>query len=112
MGVVAWFFSLARLCSTPAYLQRSTGDAYGYVLTQTVKSVVEVSESTLYPVLRRLQKDGALTVYDEPFNGRNRRYYRLTDIGRERLARYVSEWETFQEGVDKLLLGGIGDDQE
>ena len=52
------------------------GDAYGYVLTQTVKSVVEVSESTLYPVLRRLQKDGALTVYDEPFNGRNRRYYR------------------------------------
>ena len=88
------------------------GDAYGYVLTQTVKSVVEVSESTLYPVLRRLQKDGALNVYDEPFNGRNRRYYRLTDIGRERLARYVSEWETFQEGVDKLLLGGIGDDQE
>ena len=51
-------------------------------------------------ILRRLQKDGALTVYDEPFNGRNRRYYRLTDIGRERLARYVSEWETFQEGVD------------
>ena len=90
----------------------SQQDSYGYQISQQIKSVSNLKDSTLYPVLRRLQKDGALTVYDEPFNGRNRRYYRLTDIGRERLARYVSEWETFQEGVDKLLLGGIGDDQE
>ena len=95
-----------------AVVSRNLEGTYGYKITQDMKGAIEVSESTLYPVLRRLQKDGALTVYDEPFNGRNRRYYRLTDIGRERLARYVSEWETFQEGVDKLLLGGIGDDQE
>ena len=56
----------------------ASGDAYGYQLTQQIRSVIEVSESTLYPVLRRLQKDGALETYDEPFQGRNRRYYRLT----------------------------------
>ena len=49
-------------------------DTYGYKLTQEVKQIMDVSESTLYPVLRRLQKDGYLTTYDQPFQGRNRRY--------------------------------------
>ena len=49
-------------------------DAYGYSLTQRMKEVVELSESTLYPVLRRLQKDGYLTTYDQPYQGRTRRY--------------------------------------
>ena len=53
-------------------------DAYGYTLTQKVKEVVDISESTLYPVLRRLQKDNYLSTYDEPFQGRNRRYYHIT----------------------------------
>ena len=57
------------------------GDAYGYTLTQQVKSVVDISESTLYPVLRRLEKDKCLETYDEPFQGRNRMYYKLTDEG-------------------------------
>ena len=57
-------------------------DAYGYSLTQRMKEVVELSESTLYPVLRRLQQSGCLTVYDKPFQGRNRRYYAITPAGR------------------------------
>ena len=56
-------------------------DAYGYSLTQRMKEVVELSESTLYPVLRRLQQSGCLTVYDKPFQGRNRRYYAITPGG-------------------------------
>lgn len=44
-------------------------DTYGYKLTQEVKQIMDVSESTLYPVLRRLQKDGYLTTYDQPFQG-------------------------------------------
>lgn len=44
-------------------------DTYGYKLTQEVKQIMDVSESTLYPVLRRLQKDGYLTTYDQPFRG-------------------------------------------
>ena len=41
-------------------------DTYGYMLTQNVKDIIDISESTLYPVLRRLQKDNALTTYDQP----------------------------------------------
>ncbi|MDD3430006.1 MAG: PadR family transcriptional regulator, partial [Oscillospiraceae bacterium] len=58
---------------------------YGYKITQDVRSVMEVSESTLYPVLRRLQKDGCLETYDMEFAGRNRRYYKITENGEQRL---------------------------
>ena len=59
----------------------SEGDTYGYVLTQRIKDVLEISESTLYPVLRRLQKEQYLSTYDRPFQGRNRRYYAITQMG-------------------------------
>ena len=58
---------------------------YGYKITQQVTHTLELSEFTLYPVLRRLQKDQLLTVYDAPFNGRNRRYYQITSAGRSSL---------------------------
>ncbi len=82
------------------------GDTYGYVLTQKIKEIVDVSESTLYPVLRRLQKDVMLTTYDEPFNGRNRRYYKITQKGEEKLIEYVNEWEIYKQNLDKILIGG------
>ena len=82
------------------------GDVYGYILTQNIKTVVDVSESTLYPVLRRLQKDNCLEAYDQPFNGRNRRYYRITENGVNKLKFYETEWETYKSNVDKLLLKG------
>lgn len=81
------------------------GDAYGYTLTQQVKTVLDISESTLYPVLRRLQKDGALETYDEPYQGRNRRYYKITDKGRELYVYYLSEWNAYKDSVDSLLGG-------
>ena len=76
-------------------------DAYGYVLTQSVKQVMDISESTLYPVLRRLQKDGLLSTYDQPFSGRLRRYYALTDR---------AEWKAYTLRVNSLLYGGNNDD--
>ncbi|MDR2590859.1 MAG: PadR family transcriptional regulator [Oscillospiraceae bacterium] len=81
-------------------------DTYGYVLTQNAKEILNVSESTLYPVLRRLQKEGNLTVYDKPFDGRNRRYYQITDSGKEKLIDYKTQWNKYKETVDKILLGG------
>ena len=45
------------------------------------QQAIDISESTLYPVLRRLQKDGCLETYDMEYAGRNRRYYRITDAG-------------------------------
>jgi len=81
----------------------SEEDAYGYSLTQRVKDVLGVSESTLYPVMRRLQTDDCLTVYDMPHNGRNRRYYRITDRGLERLRLCSEEWTDFKRRVNMIL---------
>ena len=58
-----------------AVVSRSAEGAYGYKITQEVRQVIELSESTLYPVLRRLQKDECLETYDMAYAGRNRRYY-------------------------------------
>ena len=80
-------------------------DTYGYILTQNVKEVVNISESTLYPVLRRLQKEECLTTYDQPFAGRNRRYYRITPLGKERLSFYRGEWSIYKTKIDKILGG-------
>ena len=80
------------------------GDAYGYSLTQHMKAVVDLSESTLYPGLRRLQQSGCLTVYDKPFQGRNRRYYAITTAGRALLAGYREEWVRYREQIETLLM--------
>ncbi len=78
---------------------------YGYKITQDVRSIMDVSESTLYPVLRRLQKDGYLETYDMEFQGRNRRYYKITSNGMILLDKYRNEWILFKKGVNKILLG-------
>jgi PadR family transcriptional regulator PadR len=80
-------------------------DTYGYVLTQTLRDTLEISESTLYPVLRRLQKDDFLTTYDSPYQGRNRRYYTITEKGRDKVVEYAHEWRLYKGRVDKLILG-------
>ncbi|MGE7949315.1 PadR family transcriptional regulator [Lysinibacillus sp. NPDC093688] len=85
-------------------------DAYGYSLTQQIQSVMDISESTLYPVLRRLQKANCLTTYDQPYQGRNRRYYQITDQGRIRLLELLKEWQTYKEMVDCVLIGGKKDE--
>jgi PadR family transcriptional regulator PadR len=84
----------------------SRGDAYGYALTQSVKRTLDVSESTMYPVMRRLQTQECLEAYDTPHEGRNRRYYRLTDTGRRMLGELGEEWEDFKRRVDGILSGG------
>lgn len=82
----------------------SRGDAYGYSLTHQMKAVIDISESTLYPVLRRLQKEGCLTVYDQEIQGRNRRYYALTEEGRLLLNDSRSAWLEHRARVEQLLL--------
>ncbi|MCL2882740.1 MAG: PadR family transcriptional regulator [Coriobacteriia bacterium] len=84
----------------------SHGDAYGYSLTQEIKNVISVSESTLYPVLRRLKKEGFLVTYDQAFNGRNRRYYQITESGRAHLLETISEWSQYKDAVDSIFEGG------
>lgn len=79
-------------------------DAYGYRITQELTERFGVSESSLYPVLRRLQKSGALLTYDVNISGRNRRYYRLSPMGRDLLQTYRQEWIEYKANIDQLLL--------
>ncbi|EME5452171.1 PadR family transcriptional regulator [Enterococcus faecium] len=81
----------------------SKEDMYGYALTKIVQESLSVSESTLYPVLRRLKKEGYLETYDEPFEGRNRRYYSLTSMGSRHLEEIIDEWIVFRDSLDRLL---------
>ena len=78
---------------------------YGYKITQDVRKVLDVSESTLYPVLRRLQKDGYLETYDMEFDGRNRRYYKITSNGMILLDNYRSGWLEYRKKIDSILMG-------
>ncbi|ULQ59208.1 PadR family transcriptional regulator [Brucepastera parasyntrophica] len=83
----------------------SRGDEYGYRLTQEVKKVMPISESTLYPVLKRLQKNGWLVTYDQPFQGRNRRYYRITDEGRHQHVLHMNEWKDYKTRIEIIFNG-------
>jgi len=82
----------------------SKEDTYGYLLTQEIRTIIEISESTLYPVLRRLQTEEMLVVYDRAFSGRNRRYYQITPRGREHLEFLQNNWQHFKAAVDYLLI--------
>jgi PadR family transcriptional regulator PadR len=79
------------------------GDTYGYELTQKLHDSLHVSESTLYPVLRRLQSSELLRTYDAPHQGRNRRYYAITDSGRIQLDQFYRDWKEFRARLDDLL---------
>lgn len=89
-----------------AAVSRDTEGTYGYKITQEVRQVLEISESTLYPVLRRLQKDECLRVYDRECAGRNRRYYQITDKGKTLLEYYVNEWRTYSQKITGMFEGG------
>ena len=88
-----------------AVVSREKEGTYGYKITQDVRKVIDISDSTLYPVLRRLQKDQCLMVYDLECAGRNRRYYQITETGEEKLAEYRSEWESYSSKISELFSG-------
>ena len=81
--------------------------SYGYKITQDVRFVVDISESTLYPVLRRLQKDGSLDTYNKEFSGRNRKYYKITAHGMIQLDNYRRDWIMHKKKIDAILFGTI-----
>ena len=91
-------------------VSREKEGTYGYKITQDVRKAIEVSESTLYPVLRRLQKDECLEVYDMEFAGRNRRYYKLTEKGVAQLNLYRIEWKSYTSKITRLFEGGKKDE--
>lgn len=78
-------------------------DTYGYKITQEIREAMEMSESTLYPVLRRLLKSECLTTYDQEYLGRNRRYYQITGKGKEQLKLYREEWLVYRDKINNII---------
>ena len=68
-------------------------DSYGYKIIKDLKPFVDISESTLYPILRRLEAAACLTVRTVEHNGRLRKYYRITAAGRRRIEEFKTEWQ-------------------
>jgi PadR family transcriptional regulator len=86
----------------------ASGEAYGYEivskLVATTDGALEVTDGTLYPVLYRLERAGFVSVrWETPERGVPRKYYRLTDAGKDELAQLTQEWTTFANAMAALL---------
>lgn len=89
-----------------AVVSREEAGTYGYKITQDVRQAIDISESTLYPVLRRLQKEECLVAYDKEYGGRNRRYYQITSRGSAQLELYRSEWTVYSSKISAIFAEG------
>ncbi|TRZ36281.1 PadR family transcriptional regulator [Niallia circulans] len=86
-------------------------DRYGYELVQKISDQIEISEGSVYPLLRRLTKEEYFTTYlQESTEGPPRKYYTLTEKGREYLQALLLEWQQFRDGVDTLIKEGASDE--
>ena len=87
------------------------GDSYGYKIIKDLKPCIELSESTLYTILKRLEAADMLTVRTSEHDGRLRKYYRITDAGRRRIEEFQAEWQQviaiyqFVIGEDRYAQG-------
>ncbi len=87
------------------------GDSYGYQIVKDVSGYIEISESTLYPILKRLDSGGYLTTYTSEYNGRLRKYYKITPSGCEKISEFVREWDEIQR-VYRYILEVDNSDQK
>lgn len=86
-------------------------DRYGYELVQKISDQIAISEGSVYPLLRRLTKEGYFTTYlKESTEGPSRKYYTLTNTGKAYLQDLLQEWRDFTEGVNQLIKEGVKDD--
>ncbi|WFA10231.1 PadR family transcriptional regulator [Tissierella sp. Yu-01] len=83
-------------------------DFYGYELVEKISQYINISEGTIYPLLRRFRTEGYVTTYlEESQEGPPRKYYRLTERGKEEYEDLEIEWESFIDGVNNILRGDM-----
>lgn len=82
-------------------------DSYGYQIIKDISSYIELSESTLYPILKRLESSNCLTTYSVEHNSRLRKYYKITELGEKRIKDFLEEWKE----VTKIYQFIKGDEQ-
>ncbi len=81
------------------------GDTYGYQIIRDMKPYVDISESTLYPILRRLETAEQLTVRSAEHNGRLRKYYSITPLGLRRIEDFKADWREMQSIYQVVTRG-------
>ncbi len=81
-------------------------DSYGYKIIKDVSMYIEISESTLYPILKRLESSNAVINYSVEHNGRLRKYFSITDIGKSKLESFIKDWELVTK-VFHYISGGV-----
>ncbi len=86
-------------------------DTYGYKLIKDVSEFIEISESTLYPILRRLESGGFVNVRTEEYNGRLRKYYGITSKGKDKIKDFLEEFKDIMK-IYKFIEGEYNDDKE
>ena len=85
------------------------GDSYGYQLVKDISPYITVSESTLYPILRRLEASGYLMVYTVEHNSRLRKMYKITAMGTQQIKEFLIGWEEI-EAIYQYIKEGIRDE--
>ena len=87
------------------------GESYGYKIIKDMQPYIALSESTLYTILKRLEMAAMLTVRTAEHGGRLRKYYRITDAGRRRIAEFEDDWKEILSIYRFVTKEGTGDDQ-
>jgi PadR family transcriptional regulator PadR len=95
---------LRRGCLTLAVLARLRSEQYGYTLAKSLADLgLAIDESTLYPLLRRLESQGLLVSEWRAENKRNKRFYRLSPAGQQILAQLLAEWQSLNAALTQIV---------
>lgn len=85
-------------------------DSYGYKIIKDISPYVSISESTLYPILKRLENSGFITVYTVEHNSRLRKYYHITETGIGRIREFLEEWKNVMRAYEFIREEGLGNE--
>ncbi len=93
---------LLEVCVLAAIREK---ESYGYKIISDIAPYIEISESTLYPILKRLESGGAVKTRTEAYNGRLRKYFQITNVGREKIQEFIDTMQEFQKISEFIAKG-------
>ena len=88
----------------------SEEESYGYKIISDLAPYIEISESTLYPILKRLESGGAVTTRSVEHNGRLRKYFKITETGKKKIDEFIDTKDEFKR-ISSYILRESGDER-
>ena len=95
------------LLDTCVLASLKNGESYGYQIVKDLSPCVSISESTLYPILRRLGAAGHVSVRSTEHNGRLRKYYKITNLGLNKIEGFIKEWKEIHQIYKYITQGDL-----